>query len=446
MPPSSQAPAQAGPSSNWAKLQEKLKKARSDSASSSNPGWKHTAGWNRKRKRTDRDRGDREDEHEHDYRRASSPAHSVSSTTASTSYAAKSSYNTPAVSFTPTSTSHENVGALQAMVFGHVELSEKHQLPGRYLALDCEMVGVGLEGAESSLARVSVVNFYGHTILDAFVKQRERVVDYRTQFSGVRERDMINAIPFLEVQKQVAELLKERILVGHAVHHDLKALLLSHPYPQTRDTQVLAYRSKHTKTRRIALRNLVKQDIGIAIQDGEHSSVTDARATMAVYRLHKKEWDKLFSSFQLAAGGYTGAVVSEEPGEVSVKKKQKRRAGGGEDGDEDGESSADEGGGAAKAISPSASASASTPKTKTKNTGQEIAQRKGVSSGLSTVVRHQGGNKEVVRGAGGGSRGARREGAGGNARQEGKAEWWKELPGSARAASMKAKVSVKFRS
>jgi hypothetical protein len=63
--------------------------------------------------------------------------------------------------------------------------------PGKYLSLDCEMVGVGVDGTESSLARVSLVNFYGAIQLDVFVRQRERVVDYRTQFSGVRASDMI---------------------------------------------------------------------------------------------------------------------------------------------------------------------------------------------------------------------------------------------------------------
>jgi len=54
------------------------------------------------------------------------------------------------------------------------------------------MVGVGIEGAESSLARVSLVNFYGAVILDELVRQKERVVDYRTQWSGIRESDMIH--------------------------------------------------------------------------------------------------------------------------------------------------------------------------------------------------------------------------------------------------------------
>ncbi len=62
--------------------------------------------------------------------------------------------------------------------------------PGKYLALDCEMVGVGLEGVESSLARISLVNYHGAVQMDEFVRQRERVVDYRTEYSGIRPSDM----------------------------------------------------------------------------------------------------------------------------------------------------------------------------------------------------------------------------------------------------------------
>ena len=65
--------------------------------------------------------------------------------------------------------------------------------PGKYIALDCEMVGVGIEGNESSLARVSIVNYTGAIILDVFVRQREKVVDYRTQWSGVRSTDLADS-------------------------------------------------------------------------------------------------------------------------------------------------------------------------------------------------------------------------------------------------------------
>lgn len=63
--------------------------------------------------------------------------------------------------------------------------------PGKYLSIDCEMVGIGIDGSESSLARVTVVNFYGAVQMDEFVRQKERVVDYRTRYSGIRPSDMI---------------------------------------------------------------------------------------------------------------------------------------------------------------------------------------------------------------------------------------------------------------
>lgn len=65
----------------------------------------------------------------------------------------------------------------------------------------------------------------GHVLLDVFVRPKERVTDYRTWVSGVTEHDLRAggpAISFEDVQKRVAELLKGRILVGHAVHNDLQ--------------------------------------------------------------------------------------------------------------------------------------------------------------------------------------------------------------------------------
>jgi hypothetical protein len=81
------------------------------------------------------------------------------------------------------------------------------------------------------------------------------------------------AQPFGVVQKQVANLLKGKVLVGHAVYNDLKVLLLSHPRPKTRDTQYYAYKFGVCKSGRVALRDLVKQELDLTIQSGEHSSV-----------------------------------------------------------------------------------------------------------------------------------------------------------------------------
>ncbi len=52
------------------------------------------------------------------------------------------------------------------------------------------MVGAGKDGKDNLLARVSIVNQFGHCLYDKFVKPREDVTDYRTWVSGVRARDL----------------------------------------------------------------------------------------------------------------------------------------------------------------------------------------------------------------------------------------------------------------
>lgn len=52
------------------------------------------------------------------------------------------------------------------------------------------MVGVGMDGKESILARVSIVNHSGKVLYDKYVKPLEKVTDYRTQISGIRHCDL----------------------------------------------------------------------------------------------------------------------------------------------------------------------------------------------------------------------------------------------------------------
>lgn len=59
------------------------------------------------------------------------------------------------------------------------------------MALDCEMVGIGEDGKESALARVSIVNHHGECLYDKYVIPGEEVTDYRTQFSGIRPHDLL---------------------------------------------------------------------------------------------------------------------------------------------------------------------------------------------------------------------------------------------------------------
>lgn len=54
------------------------------------------------------------------------------------------------------------------------------------------MVGVGPNGEENALARVSIVNYYGIVLLDAYVSPSQYVTDWRTKFSGIRPADVLN--------------------------------------------------------------------------------------------------------------------------------------------------------------------------------------------------------------------------------------------------------------
>lgn len=159
------------------------------------------------------------------------------------------------------------------------------------LAMDCEMVGVSSQGNKSALGRVTLVNEWGNVVYDQFVRPLEPVVDFRTNISGIHPWNLKKAKDFMTVQRKVAELIKGRILVGHALHNDLKVLLLSHPKKDTRDTtsyQPLLGR----EGRRRALKDLAAQILGVRIQQRQHCPIQDARAAMLIYKKYQKEWEK----------------------------------------------------------------------------------------------------------------------------------------------------------
>ena len=162
---------------------------------------------------------------------------------------------------------------------------------GKYVAMDCEMVGIGPGGYESALARVSVVDFHGRQIYDSYVKQREKVTDWRSAVSGVSQKEMRFARDFDLVQRECFDILKDRVLVGHDVKHDLDALQLSHSPRDIRDTAKYPGFKRFGSGRKPALRVLARELLNVNIQDGPHSSTEDARVTMLLFRKHKSGFD-----------------------------------------------------------------------------------------------------------------------------------------------------------
>lgn len=226
--------------------------------------------------------------------------------------------------------------------------------PGTYIALDTEMIGTFTPPPHSLppsrqpphtysiLARVSLCTYDLHPLYDAYVlpPHNTPIADYRTPYSGISAWHLrpgnktTNPKPFDIVQKEVADLLDGRVLVGHDLKGDLAVLGLSHPRADIRDTayfpkfrllaagaavgsneRALAGLSRREgglgkKTssannaaretgqlrggKKPSLRLLAKEVCGWDIQEGAqgHDSVEDARAVMAVYRKERVEFER----------------------------------------------------------------------------------------------------------------------------------------------------------
>lgn len=159
------------------------------------------------------------------------------------------------------------------------------------VALDCEMVGIGEDGLTDCLARCSVVNSKGEVLYDEYVKTNDKVVDYRTAITGLTRTILAErGISFKECQKQVQDIIKNRILVGHSINHDLQVLEIAHPKHLVRDT---AFYKPLCPDRPKQLKKLVLEHMHIDIQTGAHDSIEDARAVMKLYDMFRKDWEKI---------------------------------------------------------------------------------------------------------------------------------------------------------
>ncbi|XP_038624789.1 LOW QUALITY PROTEIN: interferon-stimulated 20 kDa exonuclease-like 2 [Tachyglossus aculeatus] len=170
--------------------------------------------------------------------------------------------------------------------------------PTKVVAVDCEMVGTGPRGHCSSLARCSIVSYHGDVLYDRYVRPPCPIVNYRTRWSGIRKRHMAIAVPFQAARKEILKLLAGKVVIGHAVHNDFKALHYSHPRSLTRDTSripLLNRRAGFPECEAISLKRLTKKLLHQDIQTGSqgHSSVEDARATMELYKVVEDEWEEV---------------------------------------------------------------------------------------------------------------------------------------------------------
>lgn len=251
------------------------------------------------------------------------------------------SVSTPQLKRTPLLTSEPDAAVAEDVLTPHPDFPDienegvsETALPGKYVALDCEMVGIGPEpNRDSALARVSLVNYHGHQVYDSYVQMppKVEVTDYRTAVSGIEPRHLRKDVArtFEEVRSDLKILLGGRILVGHAVKNDLDVLILKHDKRLIRDT------SKFSKFRQLAtkagwtpgLKMLAQKLLGVEIQTGAHSSVEDARATMALFRLEKDEFEKeIRQKYGNVRMPTTAQEVDVEGGAEEKKKRNRKKS------------------------------------------------------------------------------------------------------------------------
>lgn len=171
----------------------------------------------------------------------------------------------------------------------------------QYVAMDCEMVGVGEYGKCSSLARVTLIDWHGETLMDEFVQQTEEVTDYRTFVSGITQGILSQQanMDLPACRRQVLSLLDGKILVGHGLKNDLRALGITHPWYMMRDTAKYQPFMKARFEDGIlwpkSLKDLCHEHLNrdIQVHGIPHCPHEDALAALDLYRHVMNKWEKV---------------------------------------------------------------------------------------------------------------------------------------------------------
>lgn len=153
--------------------------------------------------------------------------------------------------------------------------------------------------SKSGLARVSVLRGMGVNegipFIDEYITIKETIVDYVTQYSGIKPGDLDpgtsehNLVPLKVAYKKLWVLLNLGcVFVGHGLASDFRKVNIQVPKSQTVDTQYLYFHP--AKNRRLSLRYLAWAVFKEYIQeetpdatDG-HDSIEDARMALRLWK------------------------------------------------------------------------------------------------------------------------------------------------------------------
>ena len=87
---------------------------------------------------------------------------------------------------------------------------------------------------------------------------------------------MENAEDFKKVQSEVAEIIKDKIVVGQSIGYDMNYLFLPHRAKMLRDTSEIHKTAKKT----YGLKELAARELGISFQVRKHSSHLNCKISL----------------------------------------------------------------------------------------------------------------------------------------------------------------------
>ena len=135
------------------------------------------------------------------------------------------------------------------------------------IALDCEMVKCipdttwlewtrkqhrGRKDPEAEYASVAARCAYrGGILYDKFIRPNQKVINYLTSISGVSKADMVGATPYDLAWSEIADILGNKIVVGHDLKQDFNSLQMIFSPDDIRDTSTCELLRERADIRKI---------------------------------------------------------------------------------------------------------------------------------------------------------------------------------------------------
>ncbi|EPS99111.1 hypothetical protein FOMPIDRAFT_1124880 [Fomitopsis schrenkii] len=183
---------------------------------------------------------------------------------------------------------------------------DTHQSGSRQTAPLAVHPGLGVPHPRGLLAkvhpprkRVVIVDYRGNVLLDSFVRPTQPVSDYRTSETGLLQNTLESAPTFIEVQRQVAMLLRDKIIIGYALWQFLSVMGLSHPAIDTRDVALFMPFRRSLRYRpnvMIPLTTLVNRFMGRHVGLHGDDPIEIARSTLDLFRSCEHIWEEVIET------------------------------------------------------------------------------------------------------------------------------------------------------